>query len=366
MKVIIAMDNKEIIEIIKKNKQIKNIVKNIQYREAILEILEKEKRVDYIFIYENIPGEISIEELIKKINKKTKNKINIIFFLEKEDKNKEEKLKKLGIKKIFYNNKNNIDIILKILEKKDNNKYENNKKQKNNKALIISVFGKKRVGKTTIVFLLINFLLKQNKKILIININKKIEKEYLILLGKKYFKYKNNKINNIKNKTNKKDNKKIEIKINKNLTFLKEKNNYKNNYKKINFLNKYNHKYDYIIIDIGTQANNEIKELIFKNSDKKIIVMDANMQGIKEINQFNKERCLQKKEAKNGLHIIQNQYKFDSISFFIVQKILKNFPEVSKIYFKQKYKNLEKNLLNNKKIKINIVEKNKIKKLIEK
>ena len=60
---------------------------------------------------EKIPGEINIEDLIKKI-KFINQKISIIFFLEKEDINKKDKLKKLGIKNIYINNKINRNKII--------------------------------------------------------------------------------------------------------------------------------------------------------------------------------------------------------------------------------------------------------------
>ena len=64
-KVIIATNNKKIV---KENKDIKI---NVHYREAILEILEKDKKIDEILIDENLPGIISMEKLITKIRKNT-------------------------------------------------------------------------------------------------------------------------------------------------------------------------------------------------------------------------------------------------------------------------------------------------------
>ena len=111
-KAITAIENKKLLKNIKKNNNIKFIYKNIQYREAIIEILKKEKDIGIIFISEDIPGEISIEELINEI-KLINKKIEIIFFLNKKNKNKEEKLKKIKVNKIYYikkiNNKFKID-----------------------------------------------------------------------------------------------------------------------------------------------------------------------------------------------------------------------------------------------------------------
>ena len=83
-RVITAINNKNIIEKISKNKDLKIIFNNLEYREGILEIIEKIKNIDVIIISELIPGEISIEELIKKIRKVNK-KIEIIFILNKND-----------------------------------------------------------------------------------------------------------------------------------------------------------------------------------------------------------------------------------------------------------------------------------------
>ena len=115
-KVLLAINNEKLIEKIKEDDNINLVNNNLQYREAILEILEKNKNIDFILISENIPGLISIEELIKKI-KIINNKINIIFFLEKYDINKRNKLNNLNINNIYYINKININKILNLINK---------------------------------------------------------------------------------------------------------------------------------------------------------------------------------------------------------------------------------------------------------
>ena len=80
-----AMGNPKIIELLKKEKNIEIINKDILYREAILDILEKEKNINIILINELLDGEIDLIELILKI-KEINNNIEIIIFLEKENK----------------------------------------------------------------------------------------------------------------------------------------------------------------------------------------------------------------------------------------------------------------------------------------
>ena len=52
-KIIVAIDNKKILNKIKEINNLKLIIKNVQYREAILEILKKEKNIDFILINKN-------------------------------------------------------------------------------------------------------------------------------------------------------------------------------------------------------------------------------------------------------------------------------------------------------------------------
>ena len=81
-----------------------NIISNdIQYKEGIIEILEKNKNVQYIIINENLFGQIKIEKLINKI-KNINNKINILIILNKKDFNKEKYLIDNQIKFIYAEN----------------------------------------------------------------------------------------------------------------------------------------------------------------------------------------------------------------------------------------------------------------------
>ena len=389
-KIIIAINNKKLEDKIKENDNIRIVCNNLQYREAILEILEKNKNIDYILINENLPGIISVEELIKKI-KIINNKINIIFFLEKEDIDKINKLKKLNIENIFLNKKININKVLNLIIKnnnfnnlKINNKIEEkiiNKKtnkSKNNTNLnkkynrankLITITGKRKSGKSTIISLLLIYLLEKKQKILLINLNKKIENNYLILFGKKYYK--------IKNKNSKANNKlnrnniflKSEIKINNNLIFIDDfqKIIQENNYNNIlEYFNKYYiKKYDYILVDIGDNADRRIRQKITKISNKSIVVMNSKLLGIKEIRQLMQKSKLQTKEKKKSLHIILNKCYFSSISNSILKKLTKKKIEIDIIFYNRKLKNIQDKTLNDEKIKINLFLKNKLKNILE-
>ena len=122
-KIITAINNPKLNQELKKEKKFEIIGKDIQYKEAILELLEKNKNIDLIIINEKIPGEIKLEKLIKKI-KLINEKIKIIFILEKENIDLEKILIKNNIIDIYYNNKINLNELIKILNKKEINMEE--------------------------------------------------------------------------------------------------------------------------------------------------------------------------------------------------------------------------------------------------
>ena len=198
--IITAMNNPLINEELKKEKNINLICRDISYKEGIIEILEKEKYFlenkknienNFIIIDENLPGEIELEKLIKKILEKNK-KIKIIIKIKKENKNKL-KLNNKNIIKIFYDKKINLNKIKNYNKNKIKNKEKNYKKNK-----IITFIGEKNSEKN-IVLLNFSFYLKnQNKKILIItpnNINnlkkeiKNVDKNIDLLFYNKLFNF---------------------------------------------------------------------------------------------------------------------------------------------------------------------------------
>lgn len=138
-KIITAINNPRINNELKSiNKNIKVIGKDIQYKEGILELLEKNKNIDYIILLENLLGKINLFNLLKKINKINKN-IKIILLIKKNNYKKNKSIiKNKNIIKIFYTNEIKIEIILSKILKNDN---ENIKKgvdikAKNNKNFI--------------------------------------------------------------------------------------------------------------------------------------------------------------------------------------------------------------------------------------
>ena len=288
MNIITAINNEKIFKELKSKKNIKIISNNIQYKEGILEILEKNKNINYIIFDENLYGQIKIEELIKKI-KIINNKINIIIILNKKDLIKQEYLIKNKIKYI-YKEDMYTDKMLEII-------FYKNK--------VIGMIGNEGSGKTIITLILSEIISKyKNKKVLIVEDN--INNNSILKIYKLKNKYKNN---YSKNKT---------IKIKNNIYLLNIKsfsNNYiKNKLKIINEIKRIKNKYDYVFIDMQNINSYEIyKEIIEKN----ILILNSNILEIEKIKKFVNKNDI-------NLKIILNNYNENTISKNILEKVFDN------------------------------------------
>ena len=350
IKIITAMNNPKINDELKNEKNIELICKDIFYKEGILEILENEININYIIINSELPGEIKLNNLIEKILEKNE-KIKIIILIKKENKNNFYKIKndKKDIKnnnieiikdiknkniiRIFYKNEIKIEQLKKynqIKNNNENNKEPNNKKIKN-KTIIF--FGERQVGKSIIILGITKSIEKNNKKILLIELNKK-ESDLLLILSKN----KNNKKNLIikkqkikkYKKTHKKYLNKNKIKIIQNLIVKINKNIDIISYKKIinfNIIKKFKKKYEYIFIEINSEKNSK---KIINNIDKKILIIRPNILGIK-----NAKKIIEKNKI-NKYKIIINNYNKYSINTEIIEKIFKE-KIIGKIKYNQEY-----------------------------
>lgn len=323
IKIITAINNKRMFSQLENSNKIKIISKDIQYKEGILEILEKNKNINFIFLKENLPGQIKNIDLINKI-KKINSKIELVFILNKKDNIKEKYFKNNNIK-YLYASEINIKKILEII---------------NIKNKIISILGSSGSGKT-INLLLISELLSKNKKILILEENKSI-----------FNLFKNKKINQ----------EIIEIKKNiflLNINFFKKEKNLTNkiDYKLIvNKIKLIKNNYDYIFIEIS----NIYKYILYeKIINKNIFILNSNLI---EINK-NKKLINYLINKNNIINLILNNYNSNAICEKILRNIFNN-----KIEIIEKLKeNKNYNLIINNNFNINYLDintKNKIKKII--
>lgn len=397
--IITALDNPTLNINIRKEKIFKILCKDIQYQDGILEILEKYKRIDFLIINELLPGKYKLEELINKINKKNKY-IKIIIFLENKKEELENILYAKGVYKIFYNNEIEINNIIKIIknEKEENNfiikeeldnikklliennieinfnneqklkinnkkyfkklikdkiqkniifksfyKIKNRKKIINGIANIISILGTGGVGKSIFSVNLANSLIKDNKKVLIIDFDILNNSLHTILdvdkYSKKIIKNRNNH-NLINNKINIDNfiiniNNKLDIISGINLLL---DNKYKISCEKIkNVIDELKNYYNYIIIDNSSECLLDYTKNIIKNSDYCIFLIEANLLEIKKsknlLNIYNKKWKIKKEKIK----ILINKYNKNSIEENIIKNIFKDYCFLGKIKFDENY-----------------------------
>ena len=278
MNILTALANNKINEKLKAVEDINILNKDIQYKEGILEYLEKNKNIDIIIFLEELPGQIKTKKLIEIINS-INNKIKIIIIT---NKNKEIKNNKINKKiRYFYLEKINYENIIKMI------------KIKNNKN-ILRLIGNRGVGKTILCIIISEIIINIKKQKVLL-----IDKDKNFILTKMYSRNSNNNENLIKIKNN--------------LYILKDEKE----------LYRIKEQFDYIIIDsneINVNTNNN--QFIIKD----IFILEANLLELKKINNL---------KLNNIKGIILNKNNKNNISEKIIEKIF-NKKIIGKINYNKK------------------------------
>ncbi len=361
IKIITALANPILNERLKEEKEIQVIGNDIFYQEGILEILEKEKNIQYIIMSELLEGKLEIKKLIEKIMEKNQ-KIKIILFLQEKNKEKENELYRKGIYRIYYhnqieikemiqqikdNNSNQEKEEIKILKEKNKLLEEEIKSLKENEIInienkkIISILGTGGVGKSIISINLANVLKEKNRKILIIDFDILNNSLHTILGVTQYPEKIKKKIE--KNNFMKINIKELIIKINKKIDLISGLNlifdrDYKISSKKINsILEELKKEYSYIIIDTSAECFFEYTKEIMKNSDICLFLIEANLVEIKKAKNWLNIYTNEWKITKNKIHILINKYQEDGIADNILKNIFSEYNIIGKIKLNKKY-----------------------------
>ena len=390
-KIITAIGNEILNKKLKKENDFEVIIEDIQYKEGIIEYLEKENNIDILIISELLPGNIELKELIEKI-KNINSNIEIIIFLENKNTELENYLYAKGIYNIFYNNQIEIEEIIKIINNKNieiNNELkeikqmllEKQKNKVNNKKIIlnklINIFNKKQkydlkeekiisvtgtsgVGKSIFTINLANSLSNSKNKILIIDFDILNNSLHTILGIKKYSQKIRNKIknNNLLKEIKIEEliiriNSKIDLVSGINLLF---DSKYKISSEKVkNILSKLKEKYEIIIIDTSSECFFDYTKEIIKNSNLNIFILEANLLEIKKAKNLLNIYINNWEIPQENINILFNKYNENSIDISILKKIFSGFNILGKLSFNPQYNLIiNKNNIN----KLNIILKN--------
>ncbi len=400
--VITALLNKTVNEKLKEYKEIKVIMNDIQYQEGIIEALEINKNINVLILSELLPGQLNIKELIEEI-KKINNKIKIIIFLEKENKNLENYLYAKENINIFYNNEIEIKDIVKLIinksekeelkkeinelkeiimnkDEKEINYIKNKEENKNNKLIITNeeiekieqeieneyldnIFINKIKNKFNNLFKNKN---NQNSKIILISGTPGVGKSiFTVNIAKAFAKKKNkiliidmdfytNSIETLFGVKNKKENynqeneqesfEKFILKINSKINLISNIDEIfpQNNIEEITRLKqleKLKEKYDYIIIDTGSQNENYM-QIIFDKCNKVIFLTEPNLLQIKKAKNILNKYINEWKVEKEKIFILFNKVKKDTICFNILKEVFSNYNIIGKINFIKNYNTL--------------------------
>lgn len=366
-KVITAINNPILNDKLLNCKNIKVLKNDIQYKEGILEILELEKNIDILILSENLPGEISLIELLLKIKK---NNIKIFIILETENDELKNTLFDYGIKNIYYNDKITIDELVKIIEKEtiesneelkneieklkkiiNEKEYSNERKiikfykgkitkniieiskkitkkheknsTKNDKKIIIFC-GNYNSGKSIVLALFTKTLFKKSKKNLVINFNEK-NNDIFFILNKRNNEYSDK---NIKEKN---ENLSSKIDVIDGKIFLESGKFNKEKFEKINA------NYDRIYIENYFENDNEIEQEILKISNEIIFLSQPNLLEISKSKKILERYINRYLIEKEKINILFNKYNKYSIDENLLKKIFFEFDFIGKIKFNNKY-----------------------------
>lgn len=401
-KVITALGNPKLLQELKNKKMVKIMTNDIQYKEGILEFLEKEKNIDLILLNENISGIINLEELIYKIKEKKENIKIIVLFLQL--KNISEKIKNMleqeKIKYYFYEKEitvsdiNNIlleeeekrkeknsneeikeeiknlrEIILeknkkesflqKIREKKIVQKWEKSwRKEGNITTKIISVLGAGGIGKSVTCVNLAHAFSQQKKKVLLLDFDLLNNSLHTILGVNKYPLKLKNKIKKGQAKNTSflefseikvqelivKTNKKIDLISGIDIILNNEKNKIEDKIEKI--IKEVKEKYDVIIVDTSCECFWNATKIIMENSNICVLISQANLSEISKTKNLISIYTEKWNIEKSKIVMAFNKTNENDIQQTIIRNIFSEYPILGKIKWSKKYNYFINNNMN--------------------
>lgn len=383
MKVLTAMGNPSLNEKLKEIDEVFVVGKDIQYQEAVIEILEEHLDIDCLIINKELPGEIGFYKLISKI-KNLKEDIDIYVFLEEKDENTENYLMSYQIYKIYYLNELNYDDFIKnffenkndvlaginkeindfkklilsentaednysfvenvITESFNDSNYEKYSERKEDVVYkeeyndfygeevckTIAISGNFGSGKSLFSVFLSKIISKQNKKTLLIDFD--LENSSInTLLGIKKYKEKQTYIEDCITKVEK--NLDVLWGIDK-IINLKELNN---NYVVKEITERLKKEYDFIIIDVSSRIEFKYVKMILSYSDKIIFLIEPNLLEISKSHKYLEVFINDFEIDVDKIKIVFNKVNKYKIANTVLEEIFSRIEIIESTEYEEKY-----------------------------
>lgn len=377
MKILTAIGNPYLNEKFKSIDSLMVIGKDVQYQEAVIEILEENLDIDSLIINKELPGDIGFYKLINKI-KNIKEDMDIYVFLEEKNEDIENYLMSYQIYKIYYLSEINYDEFIKIFfESKNNVLVGINKEINDFKKLILSenliennysfaervinesfndsnyreydekieeynnffeeefcqtiaISGDFGSGKSLFSVFLSKVISKQNKKVLLIDVD--LENMSInTLLGVKKYKENQTYIEDFITKVD--ENLDVLCGIDK-IIDLKEINN---NYVVKEIIERLKKEYDFILIDVSSRIDFKYVKMILTYSDKIIFLIEPNLLEISKSNKYLEVFIKDFEIDVDKIKIVFNKVNKYKIANTVLEELFSRFEIIESIEYEERY-----------------------------
>lgn len=377
MKILTAIGNPYLNEKLKSIDSIVVTGKDVQYQEAVIEILEENLDIDCLIINKELPGDIGFYKLINKI-KNIKENIDIYVFLEEKNEDIENYLMSYQIYKIYYLSEINYDEFIKnFFESKNNVLVGINKEINDFKKLILSenliennysfaervinesfndsnyreydekieeynnffeeefcqtiaISGDFGSGKSLFSVFLSKVISKQNKKVLLIDLD--LENMSInTLLGVKKYKENQTYIEDFITKVD--ENLDVLCGIDK-IIDLKEINN---NYVVKEIIERLKKEYDFILIDVSSRIDFKYVKMILTYSDKIIFLIEPNLLEISKSNKYLEVFIKDFEIDVDKIKIVFNKVNKYKIANMVLEELFSRFEIIESIEYEERY-----------------------------
>ena len=350
-KIITALGDNRLNHNLRENYSIEVIGNDIPYQDGVLDTLKGNSEIEILLLSESLIGEYDIKSFINQIFQVNK-KLDIIFFMERENENFQRQLEKKGISKFYIEDEYDTEEIAnQILETPVRNNFNIEveelkniitKTKKRNffkTSKVLAIAGNYGSGKSLITALLGKTSKKLGIKTIIIDfdiINSSINTIFRV---KKYKNYEDKGdiecfITHISSN--------LDVFCGIDLLFTEEN---KINFEKVSHLiDDLKEQYDLILIDSSSETHLKFMKVVYATVDKILFLLEPNLLEIKKAERLLEIYVEDWEISQRKIEILLNKVNVNSVDQDIIKEIFNRFNIVGNIRFSLKFTELANNI----------------------